>query len=116
MIVNQDGTISLKDHRDVVLGMSDNHKEVRWVKKESPCKFIFDNAYEILSMREKYDAEAIRQDQVEKDKKRLKKPWRLSSGVEMRYSQEIGGDNNTTHEIYEWPSNEFLDGLTREQL
>ena len=96
--------------------MSDNQKEVRWVNKGSKYKFIFDNAYEILCMGEKYDAEAIRQDQVEKDKERLKKPWRLGNGVEMRYSTEIGGDNNTTHEIYEWPSNEFLDGLSREQL
>ena len=94
VIVNQDGTISLTGHEsDIVLGMCDNHKEVRWVKKGSPCMFIFDNAYEILGR------------------------WRLSNGVEMRYSQEIESTAGlTADEYYEWPSNEFLDGLTREEI
>ena len=94
--------------------MCDNKKEVRWVKKGSDNQFVFENAIEILGMKEQYEALAKKEAEIKKEKERLTHPWKLSNGIEVRYSQEIGGDKNTTHEIFEWPSNEYLDGLTKE--
>jgi hypothetical protein len=34
----------------------------------------------------------------------------------MRYSSEIGGNKNTNYKIFEWPSNEFLNGLSKDEL
>jgi len=34
----------------------------------------------------------------------------------VRYSKEIGGEKNTTHETFEWPSNEFLGNMTKEEF
>jgi hypothetical protein len=40
----------------------------------------------------------------------------LDNGIEVRYSEAIGGDKNTTHEIFEWPSNSTLNSLTKEDV
>lgn len=36
----------------------------------------------------------------------LKQPFTLDNGITVRYSREIGGDKNTTHKIFEWPTND----------
>jgi hypothetical protein len=34
----------------------------------------------------------------------------------MRFTNEVGGDKNTTYEIIEWPTDDFLNDLSQEEF
>jgi hypothetical protein len=104
--------------QDYVLGTDDSEKKIMHVKKDSKHKFIFENAREVLGVQDRYkEMEALEaKNKVLKDAFKAKQTdgYKLANGVQMRYSTEIGGNKNTTHEIIEWPSDEFLGNLTQE--
>ena len=58
--VNDNGTISVNDGPEYVLGISEDQKNVICVKKGSTNQFIFDNAKKILGLEEKYVQDAIK--------------------------------------------------------
>ena len=66
--------------------MSDDEKEVRWVKKGSKNQFTFNKALEILGLKEQYAQQAIKEAELEEAKKNLTKPIKLDNGVEIRLS------------------------------
>ena len=96
--VNDDGTISVNDGPEYVLGISEDQKNVICVKKGSTNQFIFDNAKKILGVEDKYAQDAIKKAQEDEQRKKLKEPFKLKNGIELRYSQEIGGDKTMLNE------------------
>jgi len=95
-----------------VLGTDDEGKQVMHVKIDNPNKFIFANAREMLGVQDRYKKE----DELKAEWVKKQKGFTMKNGVQLRYSEEIGGDRNTTYEIFEWPSDEFLDNLTKDQI
>ena len=50
--VNEDGTISSNTYPDLVLGTDDSQNMVKLVHKSDPNKFVFEDAYDKLDIRE----------------------------------------------------------------
>lgn len=74
-----------------VLGTDDAQTKVMHVKKDSKNKFIFENAREMLGVQDRY--KKLDELKAEWDKKL--KGFIMKNGIQLRYSDEIGGDNNT---------------------
>ena len=47
--------------------------------------------------------------------KKFKEPYKLKHGT-VRFSEEIGGEQNMNDQITEWPTDQYLDDLTKEEF
>lgn len=98
--------------QNYVLGTDDAQIKVMHVKKDSKNKFIFTNAREMLGVQDKYK----KLDELKAEWIKKQEGFTMKNGIQLRYSEEIGGDRNTNCEIIEWPSDEYLGNLTKDQI
>jgi len=77
--------------QNYVLGTDESQTKVMHVKKDSVNKFIFDKARKLLGVEDKYK----KLDEIKNEWVIKQKGFTMKNGIQLRYSEEIGGDKNT---------------------
>ena len=83
--------------------------------REDKNIFIFENAQEILGVTEYNKNKAIENEKAtlyEKAFNKKQEGYKIKHG-HIRMSKEIGGDRDMNNEVLEWPTDEYLDGLSQ---